>query len=80
MHTKSLNIKLYWDFYGPDAAQMAEHHGIHLKTYMEGKSIAHEVGFEATENHAFAFLRIAEADLETVKNALKPKRGERILS
>jgi hypothetical protein len=28
-------LKLIWDFHGPDANQIAEHHEIHLKQYIQ---------------------------------------------
>ena len=31
------NLKLIWDFKGPDALKIAQHHEIHLKEYIELK-------------------------------------------
>ena len=32
-------IKLIWNFRGPDAAKIAEHHEIHLKEYIQIEKI-----------------------------------------
>jgi hypothetical protein len=71
-------IKLIWDFRGPIAAKIAEHHEIHLKEYIQIEKIAlHITGFEIiSEMHAIAFMVVTEDNMITVRDALKPHRGE----
>lgn len=70
-------LKLIWDFRGPNALKIAEHHEIHLKEYITSKNLNSEItGFEALSNlHAVAFMIIEEQDLKPIRDALKPHRG-----
>lgn len=71
------NLKLIWDFRGPNALKIAEHHEIHLKEYIAAQNLTIEItGFEAlTELHAVAFMVIDEQDIKPIREALKPHRG-----
>ena len=71
-------IKLIWDFRGEVAAKTAEHHEIHLKEYIESEKLELNItGFEIlNEMYAIAFMVIDEKDMITVRDALKPHRGE----
>ena len=70
-------IKLIWDFRGPNALKIAEHHEIHLKEYIALENLnIYFTGFEAlTEFHAVAFMVINESDMTSLRDALKPHRG-----
>ncbi|MCB0445849.1 MAG: hypothetical protein R2812_08990 [Gelidibacter sp.] len=70
-------LKLIWDFRGPDALKIAEHHEIHLKEYCVINQLnQHITGFEAlTPMHAIAFLVVEEDQMPPVRDALKPHRG-----
>jgi hypothetical protein len=70
-------LKLIWDFRGPNALKIAEHHEIHLKEYIISQNLKSEItGFEALTNlHAVAFMVIEEQDLKPIREALKPHRG-----
>ncbi len=70
-------IKLIWDFRGPNALKIAEHHEIHLKEYIVIQKLnIFFTGFEAlTEFHAIAFMVVEKKDLKTLRDALKPHRG-----
>lgn len=70
-------LKLIWDFRGPNALKIAEHHEIHLKEYIAAQNLTIEItGFEAlTELHAVAFMVIDEQDIKPIREALKPHRG-----
>ena len=70
-------IKLIWDFRGPDAAKIAEHHEIHLKEYITLEKISLNItGFEVVnELHAIAFMVVTEDTMIAVRDALKPHRG-----
>jgi len=71
-------LKLIWDFKGPEALKIAEHHHIHLKDYITiNKSNVTITGFEALhEMHAIAFLVVDEQDMKPIRDALKPHRGQ----
>lgn len=71
-------IKLIWDFRGPAALKTAEHHDKHLKEFIiiENISINITGHKELTEMHSIAFMVVEEADMITVRDALKPHRGE----
>lgn len=74
----SRRIKLIWDFRGPTSAKTAEHHEIHLKEYIRIEKLPLEItGFQTYgEMHAIAFMVVEEKDMITVRDVLKPHRGE----
>ncbi|MGC6430209.1 MAG: hypothetical protein ACON5F_04120 [Jejuia sp.] len=71
-------LKLIWDFHGPDAQKIAEHHEIHLKEYIVSKDL--DINITGTENvselHVVAFMVVTEAQMKPVRDALKPRRGQ----
>lgn len=71
-------LKLIWDFRGPDALKIAEHHTIHLKEYITIEKLNLNItGFETlSELHAIAYLIVNENEMRTVRDALKPHRGQ----
>lgn len=71
-------LKLIWDFFGPDALKIAEHHEIHLKDYIQVEQLDCQItGFNPiNENHAIAFMVVNETDMIPVRDTLKPRRGE----
>jgi hypothetical protein len=71
-------IKLIWDFRGEVAAKTAEHHEIHLKEYIQIEKFEINItGFEIiNELHAIAFMIVSEGNMISVRDALKPHRGE----
>lgn len=71
-------LKLIWDFRGPDALKIAEHHEIHLKDYIKIENLNLSItGFEAlNELHAIAFLVVNENEMKPIRDALKPHRGQ----
>lgn len=71
-------LKLIWDFRGPDAFKIAEHHVIHLKEYANKQvanvfKIDHEILHEL---HTIAYMIINEEDMKIFRDSLKPHRGE----
>lgn len=72
------NIKLIWDFRGPAAAKIAEHHEIHLKEYIVLEKLKLQItGFEVkNESYAIAYMVVPETLMIAVRDALKPHRGE----
>lgn len=70
-------LKLIWDFRGPDALKIAEHHEIHLKDYCKHHSLNQLItGFETVSSmHAIAFMIVDESQMPPIRDALKPHRG-----
>lgn len=71
-------LKLIWDFYGPDANKIAQHHEIHLKEYIKIENLNITItGFEnLSDVHAIAFLVVDEPEMKPLRDALKPHRGQ----
>ncbi|WP_066224912.1 hypothetical protein [Formosa haliotis] len=71
-------LKLIWDFRGPQALKTAEHHEIHLKEYISNENLDINItGFTAiTDMHAIAFLVVNEVDMKPIRDTLKPHRGQ----
>lgn len=80
MHSKDVmqKIKLIWDFRGPSSSKTAEHHEIHLREYVATEKLLNNItGFEIFgEMYAIAYLIVAENEMISVRDALKPHRGE----
>ncbi|SHJ09577.1 hypothetical protein [Algibacter luteus] len=71
-------LKLIWDFHGPDALKIAEHHEIHLKEYIKLEDLnINLTGCEVlSNNHSIAFLVVDEDQMKPIRDALKPHRGQ----
>ncbi|OEJ98727.1 hypothetical protein A8C32_05885 [Flavivirga aquatica] len=71
-------LKLIWDFHGPNASKIAQHHEIHLKEYIQLENLNISItGFEDLNNlHTIAFLVVNENDMKPIRDALKPHRGQ----
>lgn len=71
-------LKLIWDFRGPDAAKIAEHHQIHLKEYIILEKLS--VNITGTEHwsdtHSIAFMVVTDSEMKPTRDALKPHRGQ----
>lgn len=71
-------LKLIWDFRGPDANQIAQHHEVHLKAYITAMQL--ELNITGTEtlspSHAIAYMVVFEDKMRPVRDALKPHRGQ----
>jgi hypothetical protein len=74
----SRQIKLIWDFRGPASAKTAEHHEIHLKEFITIEKLPLKItGFEIiNEMHALAFMVVTDENMISVRDTLKPHRGE----
>lgn len=71
-------IKLIWDFRGPAAARTAEHHEKHLKEYiaieaLELRLTGHQ---QINDMHSLAYMVVNESQMVSLRDALKPHRGE----
>jgi len=73
----SQKAKLVWNFNGPDALKIAEHHLIHLKEFSElEKVIFLETGIDKVTDLAYEAFIIVEMDLvNTLRTKLKPTQG-----
>ena len=71
-------IKLIWDFRGPESGMTAQHHEIHLKEYIAAQKLElDKTGFHSFgEMHAIAWMVVPESAMITVRDALRPHRGE----
>lgn len=71
-------IKLIWDFRGEGAQKTAEHHEIHLKEYIKIQGLSVNItGFEIkNELYSIAYMVVEESDMISVRDALRPHRGE----
>lgn len=72
------NLKLIWDFKGPDAENTAAHHAIHLQEYAERNNLHQKISASEKigEMHCIAYLVVTEAEMPAVRDALKPHRGQ----
>jgi len=71
-------IKMIWDFRGPESEKTAEHHEIDLKQYIAAEGISPQItGFETYgEMHAVAFMVVTDEHLIKVRDSLRPHRAE----
>ena len=71
-------LKLIWDFRGPTAKKVAEHHLIHLKEYIKAEQLDITItGVETlSDMHSLAFLVVGESGMKPIRDALKPHRGQ----
>lgn len=71
-------IKLIWDFRGPNAEQTAIHHEIHLKEYITIEQLSLDItGYDIlSEFSAIAYMVVYENEMDNVRAALKPHRGQ----
>tara|TARA_B100000795_G_C22724606_1_gene408918 strand:+ start:919 stop:1155 length:237 start_codon:yes stop_codon:yes gene_type:complete len=69
--------KLVWNFSGPDALKIAEHHLIHLKEFSVLENILFiETGTEKVTDLAYdAFIIVDLKWANTLRTKLKPKQG-----
>ena len=71
-------IKLIWDFRGAVAIETAKHHEIHLKDYIKAEKFDLNItGFKIfSDAYATAFMVVNEENMISVRDVLKPHRGE----
>ncbi len=71
-------VKLIWDFRGPNAKHIAEHHAKHLTEFAASEKLnnaftGHE---EITPMHHIAFFVVEKNLMNTLRETLKPTRGQ----
>ena len=73
----SRKIKLIWDFRGPEAAEIAKHHVVHLKEFALKESLNYtESDIEpVSEMYCIAFITVNESDMKIYRDALRPHRA-----
>ena len=71
-------IKLIWDFRGPEAKQIAEHHAVHLREFSEREELPYvEAGVEqVSPMYCLAFIVVMEDKMITFRDALSPHRAQ----
>lgn len=71
-------LKLIWDFRGPDAQKTAEHHDIHLKEFIQNEKLENQITgvMKIDDLYSLAYLVVNESEMISVRDALKPHRGE----
>lgn len=71
-------VKMIWDFRGPNAQPIAEHHLIHLNEFIALEGHEHILtGTETiSEMHHTAFMVVLKNDVEILRRTLKPHRGQ----
>ena len=71
-------LKLIWDFRGPDALKIAQHHDTHLKEFIVlEKTDLNITGFEQlSDMHSIAFMVVNDTEMKPIRDALKPHRGQ----
>ena len=71
-------IKLIWDFRGPNAFPTAQHHEIHLKDFIKTENLQ-ELNItgvqQLNEMHSLAFWVVPESEVRKFRDILKPHRA-----
>ncbi len=70
-------VRLIWDFFGPHAERTARHHQHHLDDFVlqEGSIDARTGTASERDGHCTAWMVVDAADVQRVRDALKPQRG-----
>lgn len=71
-------VKLIWDFRGPNAQHIAIHHAKHLAEFASTENLQHSFSGneEITPMHHTAFLVTEKTLMNTLRETLKPSRGQ----
>jgi len=73
-------IRLHWDFFGPDAPTTAAHFLKHVDEFCAREGICgHRHWTTALPVRVVATVECSEIDYRTLRDALRPKRGEKVL-
>jgi len=72
------NVKLIWDFRGPDSSRIAEHYRVHLQEALTGKNHYETGTLDLVPGHSIAYLIVPEAEMRLWRDRLKPHRGESV--
>lgn len=71
-------IKLIWDFRGPNAKQIAEHHAIHLNEFAISEKMQNFlIGTEdISSTYTMAYFIVENHLMQSLRESLKPHRGQ----
>lgn len=71
-------VKLIWDFRGPNAAPIANHHAVHLTEFAQTEGLQHTVCDveRISDLHHIAFLVVEKSLMNELRQRLKPHRGQ----
>ncbi len=71
-------VKLIWDFRGPNAKPIATHHAKHLTEFAETEKLNNTISGQegVTEMHHIAYLIVEKKHMDTLRETLKPTRGQ----
>ena len=71
-------VRLIWDFRGPDAKRIADHHVIHLIEFFQKENLEELPTGVIVQNEMLcsAFLETNSDEFRVLRDALKPHRGE----
>ena len=73
-------LRFHWDFFGPDALRTAEHFLLHLDQFCAREGV--EGHRHWTTEHPMRAVATVECDeryLVIIRDALRPRRAERVL-
>jgi hypothetical protein len=75
-------IKLIWDFRGPNAQQIAKHHAIHLGEFAQNENLKNtrHGSEQISEMHHIAFLVVDQEHVNALRQSLKPNRGQKYVA
>ncbi len=74
-------IRLHWDFFGPDSVTTAEHFLLHVDEFCQRENISgHRHWVVPQTARTTAIVECDEQYLKTLRDALRPLRGERVLA
>ncbi len=70
-------VRLIWDFFGPHAERTARHHQRHLDEFVHRECAANaQTGTDSErDTHWMAWMVVDAADVQRVRDALRPQRG-----
>lgn len=71
-------VKMIWDFRGPEATKIAEHHRIHLDDYIRMQKLqqCHSGIEKQSDMHHIAYMVVPRDQVPDLKAQLKPHRGQ----
>jgi hypothetical protein len=69
-------IELIWDFFGPRAQGIAEHHAAHVNEFVRREGVTAEVGVRPSgPGHWSARVLVSEEDALPLRKVLRPSRA-----
>lgn len=73
-------LRFHWDFFGPDALPTAQHFLRHLDQFCAREGVSgHRHWTTDQKMRTVATMECDERYLTTIRDALRPKRAERVL-